>query len=86
MVNYNVLSSPAGHKYWYRDGGLHREDGPAIEYLDGRHRWFLDGMEYPKHEYWYRYNTRFPHGCHDHDYLYGAIDDDYDDYLTRYPY
>ena len=30
-----------GNKYWYLNGLLHREDGPAIEYTDGTKRWFL---------------------------------------------
>jgi hypothetical protein len=29
---------------WCRNGKLHREDGPAIEYLDGTQHWFLDGV------------------------------------------
>ncbi len=32
-----------GTKRWYRDGKLHREDGPAIEYADGRKHWYRDG-------------------------------------------
>ena len=24
-----------GTKYWYKDGKLHRDDGPAIEYING---------------------------------------------------
>ena len=29
-----------GNKYWYRDGEQHRDDGPAVEYADGRKEWF----------------------------------------------
>jgi hypothetical protein len=25
-----------GYKYWYLNGKLHRTDGPAIEYTNGR--------------------------------------------------
>ena len=32
-----------GAKHWYRDGKLHREDGPAIEYADGGKEWYLNG-------------------------------------------
>ena len=32
-----------GDKYWWLDGNLHREDGPAIEYNDGDKEWWLDG-------------------------------------------
>ena len=30
--------------YWYREGHLHREDGPAIEYFTGTKYWFEDGL------------------------------------------
>ena len=32
-----------GTKFWYRDGKLHREDGPAIERADGSKEWFRNG-------------------------------------------
>ena len=32
-----------GTKQWYRDGKLHREDGPAIEYADGGKAWCKNG-------------------------------------------
>jgi hypothetical protein len=28
--------------------GGHREDGPALEYVDGRKYWYLEGVEYTK--------------------------------------
>ena len=30
-------------KFWYKDGDLHREDGPAIEYSNGTEEWYKDG-------------------------------------------
>ena len=30
-----------GHKYWFMNGVLHREDGPAIEYTDGDRHWVV---------------------------------------------
>ena len=33
-----------GNIYYYKNGKLHREDGPAIEYEDGDCYWFKDGM------------------------------------------
>ncbi len=33
-----------GSKYWYRDGRLHREDGPAVEFPNGHQGWYLYGM------------------------------------------
>ena len=32
-----------GNKRWYLNGELHREDGPAIEYVDGTKEWYLNG-------------------------------------------
>ena len=32
-----------GDKSWYVDGKLHRLNGPAIEFADGRKYWFVDG-------------------------------------------
>ena len=32
-----------GHQAWYKDGTLHREDGPAIIYPDGHQEWWKDG-------------------------------------------
>jgi hypothetical protein len=33
-----------GHRTWYRDGKLHREDGPAIIELLGKGYWFINGQ------------------------------------------
>jgi len=34
-------------KYWYyKQGKIHREDGPALEYNDGTKHWWLNGNEY----------------------------------------
>jgi len=30
-------------RYWYLNGKLHREDGPAVEYADGRREWWVNG-------------------------------------------
>lgn len=30
-------------KKWYKNGKLHRDDGPAVEYSDGYKEWFLNG-------------------------------------------
>ena len=34
--------APYGNKYWYLEGELHREDGPAVEYPDGTKEWYLN--------------------------------------------
>lgn len=33
-----------GTKYWYKNGKLHREDGPAIERADGTKYWYQHGQ------------------------------------------
>ena len=35
--------SKFGTRKWYRNGQLHREDGPAIELPDGSREWWRDG-------------------------------------------
>ena len=40
-----------GTKYWYLNGKLHREDGPACEWADGHKSWYLNGKKYTKKEY-----------------------------------
>ena len=32
-----------GSQYWYLNGQLHREDGPAEIYSDGYQRWWVNG-------------------------------------------
>ena len=43
MIEYTVIVYGNGNKYWYLNGQLHREDGPAIEYTCGTKSWYLDG-------------------------------------------
>jgi hypothetical protein len=50
-IKYEVHVYASGNKFWYLNEQLHREDGPAIEYADGRKCWCLDGVEYTKSEY-----------------------------------
>ena len=35
-----------GDKYWYKEGKLHREDGPAVEYDNGQKRYWLEDTLY----------------------------------------
>ena len=37
---------PSGHKEWYLNGELHREDGPAIEWPNGGKWWYLNGKRH----------------------------------------
>ena len=46
MITYTVEVYSAGDKYWYLDGKLHREDGPAIENSNGDKAWCLGGKRH----------------------------------------
>ena len=35
-----------GGKYWYLNENLHREDGPAVEYVNGTKFWYLNGKRH----------------------------------------
>ena len=43
MTKYEVKIDEDGHKAWYLNGLLHREDGPAIEKANGPKLWYLNG-------------------------------------------
>jgi hypothetical protein len=40
---YTVKVYANGHKAWYLDDNLHREDGPAVELANGGKCWYLNG-------------------------------------------
>ncbi len=42
-IEYRVVVSDIKTE-WYYQGKLHREDGPAIEYKDGKKCWYLDDL------------------------------------------
>jgi len=42
---------PNGDKFWYKEGNLHRENGPAIEYADGNKFWYLNDVQYSEQEF-----------------------------------
>lgn len=53
MMSHNyVIEKTDLSKRWYKNGRLHREDGPAIEYSSGAKEWWLNN----KH---YGYNSKF---------------------------
>ncbi len=41
-----------GDKLWFKDGALHREGGPAIEWCDGNKFYYLNNKIYSEKEYW----------------------------------
>jgi hypothetical protein len=42
-IKYEVRVYADGRKFWYLNGNLHREDGPAIEHGNGDKFWYLNG-------------------------------------------
>jgi hypothetical protein len=43
----NPVIDQYGSKYWYNDElDLHREDGPAIEFVNGSKFWYIDGKQH----------------------------------------
>ena len=68
MTDKPVMKELAnGDKFWYLNGELHREDGPAIECPDGTKRWYLNGklhredgpaVEYPNGDKWWYLNDK----------------------------
>ena len=45
MIEYTVKVDNNGDTFWYINGKLHREDGPAIEWGNGNRYWYLNGVE-----------------------------------------
>ncbi len=46
MIEYTVKVNEDGDKFWYLNGQLHREDGPAREYADGSKSWWLNDQRH----------------------------------------
>jgi len=44
MIEYTVKVWANGDKFWYLNGKLHREDGPAREWANGSKFWCLNGQ------------------------------------------
>jgi hypothetical protein len=42
LVKNGLIIDNDGDKCWYLNDQLHREDGPAIEYVDGHKAWYLN--------------------------------------------
>jgi len=63
-LTYDVIECLNGAKHWYKNGVLHRDDGPSIEWDNGYKSWWKNGerhrddgpaIEYANGEkdYWY---------------------------------
>lgn len=44
ITGTGVANDDNGTKKWYRNGQLHRDDGPAIEAADGTKEWYRNGQ------------------------------------------
>lgn len=42
-MKQGLITNKNGDKHWYKDGILHREDGPAVEFATGTKAWFENG-------------------------------------------
>jgi len=52
MTKYIVIVDNDGNRCWYNERyELHRTDGPAIEYADGRKDWFLNYVKLTESEF-----------------------------------
>jgi hypothetical protein len=41
-----LIQYPNGTKRWFKDGQLHRDDGPAVEHKSGDRSWFKNGQRH----------------------------------------
>lgn len=48
MYGINGMKIVNGDKFWYQNGELHREDGPAIEYTNGDKFWYQNDVLHRK--------------------------------------
>jgi len=45
MIEVHMETDKYGNRYWYNQNGLlHREDGPAVEWIDGTKEWYRNGL------------------------------------------
>ena len=68
MITYKVTVDEHGNIFWYLNGKRHREDGPAVEWINGSKWWYLNGKPHredgPAAEFadgskeWYRNDRR----------------------------
>ena len=45
-ITYEVTVDDDGDIMWKLNGKLHREDGPAIECVNGHNIWYLNGIRH----------------------------------------
>ena len=47
-IKNGLYKGSNGESWWYKNNLLHREDGPAVEYKDGRKEWWINGKRHRK--------------------------------------
>lgn len=57
-----LVISPDGDKFYFIDGHMHREDGPAVEYANGINHWWYQSKRVKvnsqdEFEQWLKYKT-----------------------------
>ena len=45
-MNYDIKIDKFGNKFYYVNKKMHREDGPAVEYIDGYKAWYVNGKRH----------------------------------------
>jgi len=50
MSEIICLENLNGIKSWYKNGELHRTDGPACEYANGNKEFWLNGEQVTRHD------------------------------------
>ena len=65
-MDYDIKIDKLGTRCYYLNNVLHREDGPAIEYVDGSKIWYKNGKRHredgPACEYGYGYKAWYLSG------------------------
>jgi hypothetical protein len=54
MTPVYIEISKYGNKFYYKDKEMkifHREDGPAVEWVDGYKAWYLNNVKYTEEEF-----------------------------------
>lgn len=44
-IKNGLVIDAEGNKSWWKNGVLHREDGPAVEWENGHKSWWIDGVK-----------------------------------------
>lgn len=50
MIEY-IVKVYDEYTEWFLNGKRHREDGPAVEWVNGDQEWFLNGIKYSEKEF-----------------------------------